>query len=44
LADENDAALDNANSNCSGKYRAAIFKGVGDEPSAHRWRMKMTLR
>ena len=33
---ENDAAIDNANPNCSGKCRAAIFKGVVYEPKAHR--------
>ena len=37
LTNENVAAIDNANPDCSGKCRAAIFKGaifkgVGDEP------------
>jgi len=32
LTDENDAAIDNANPDCSRKHRAAIFKGVVYEP------------
>jgi hypothetical protein len=38
LRDENVAAIDDANLECSGKCRAAIFKGVGDghgSPLAH---------